>query len=60
MSDDQPRREPDRPGRRLHEVFGADPWSEPGEDDAAQAADERRREREYRENRPPHHEERLS
>lgn len=44
-------------GRSLEEIFGVDPWSEPRDDDT-DFDEERLREREYRENRPPHHEER--
>jgi len=47
----------ERADRKLREIFGVDPWSEPDED-ADDRADERLREREYQENRPPHHEDR--
>lgn len=44
--------------RKLEEIFGVDPWSEASPGDIDDDGEEGRREREYRENRPPHHEER--
>ena len=43
--------------RRIEEIFGAQPWSKPDTD--LDSGEERRRERELLENRPPHHDERT-
>jgi hypothetical protein len=48
----------EQPSRSLEEIFGVDLWSEQPTEDGTDPTEERRREREYEENRPPHHEER--
>lgn len=50
---------PEKPERRrLDEIFGVEPLSEPEPEHDADSGEEHRREREFLENRPPHHDER--